>query len=187
MIEFINYNELKPWEKDIVDRYPAIYREPNPRLRDFYEEDKYQELIKNPNFTNLRYGFEFGAGWAGLVDKFSKVAQELVNSLRHSDLQPDAYINACIFKSKMGHLEWQGDNNLDEPFKTLFRAYTIEIGHEATSICENTGEPGCMCKRGGWMKVLCYKEGRKLGFEPTVSYYREKWNFLDKRKEETKI
>ena len=165
--------ELEPWEKEIVDKYPLIYREPNPEMT-LWTKD----LTSSLNFSNLRYGFEFQSGWAGLVDEFSGVAQKLVTHLRESGTQPDAYICACIFKEKIGRLTWQGDDNLIEPFRALFWAYTRVIEGRSTTICEVTGEPGALCVRGGWYKTLSYEKAREQGYkacnESTEAYWKEK-------------
>ncbi|MEI8129752.1 MAG: hypothetical protein WCG95_09085, partial [bacterium] len=89
MTEFTT--ELQPWEKEIVDKYPLIYLEPSPQLRNWYDEEAFNTLIKNPNFSNLRYGFEFPSGWAKLVEEFSQIAQDLVLLLRTNGIQSDAY------------------------------------------------------------------------------------------------
>ena len=179
MIEF--NTELKPWEKTIVQKYPLVYLEPNINLRRWYNEEKFLSLIADPNFSNLRYGFECQSGWADLIDKFSKVAQDLVSHLRNSGIQPDAYINAMIFKENYGILCWQGDNNLIEPFKTLFRAYTIEIEKQSTKICENTGQDGCLCVRGHWYKTLSRSEGKRLEYVPVNARDKDYWAYLDNK------
>ena len=173
--------ELKPWEKEIIDKYPLIYLEPNPNLRQWYYGESFDKLIEDPNFSNLRYGFEFGSGWAKLVDEFSKISQDLVTRLRGCGIQTDAYIHSCIFKEKFGTLNWQGDNNLIEPFKTLFRAYEIMIEKKSATICEETGEIGCLCKCGGWYKTLSHAEGKKLGYTPIAKSNQEYWTYLDSK------
>jgi hypothetical protein len=174
MQEFLNYSQLKPWERTIVDRYPNIYLTPNPRIRDFYG-DKYEELISNPEFTNLRYGFEFESGWADLVDRFSAKANSLVNMLRGYEVQSDAYIHSCIFKQKMSRLTFQGDVNLVEPFLGLFWAYVHEIERESGRICELSGKFGVLCKRGGNLKTLSQEQALKSGYTPVDKYYQEAW------------
>jgi hypothetical protein len=176
MIEF--NTELQDWEKEIVHDCPLVYLEPNPNLKQWYSEEKFQDLIADPNFSNLRYGFECNSGWAVLIKEFSHIAQGLVHYLRNNNVQPDAYIYACIAKEKMGEFTWQGDNNLIEPFKTLFRAYTIEIEKKSTKICENTGQDGCLCVRGNWYKTLSYEQSRLLGYRAvdvnTEKYWKER-------------
>ena len=178
--------DLEPWEKEIVDKYPLIYREPSPQLRTWYDEESFNKLIKDPNFSNLRYGFEFGSGWAKLVDEFSNISQQLVLYLRSNGIQSDAYIHSCIFKEKFGRLTWQGDNNLIEPFKTLFRSYEIHIENKSTTICEISGEDGCLCSRGHWYKTLSYTEARKRGsYQPVNIRDLDTWSYRDVRAKET--
>ena len=153
MQEFLNLDRAKPWELDIINKYPLIYLEPNPELKQWYKGEKYEKLINNPNFVNLRYNFECGEGWAALIDKFSKVAQDLIISLRVFG-QQDAKIHSFISKSKFGRYEHQGFNNLIHPFKSLFRAYEIEIENKSTHICEECGKYGKL-RQGNWWHTLC--------------------------------
>jgi len=178
--EFLNYSTLEPWEREIVDKYPSIYRTPNPRIRDFYG-DKYEELISNPEFTNLRYGFEFEKGWAKLVDEFSNTVSELVAHLVFYEIQRDAYVRACIYKSKMGTLEWQGDHNLISPYNKLLWSYVNDIERESATICELTGNHGVLCKNSrGWRTTLCRDKARELGCEPVNADMKRYWEKLDK-------
>ena len=150
---------LAPWQLEIIRKYPSLYLDPNPEVVGFYERHGYE--LDREQFCNLRFGFECDKGWAGLIDEFSAVAVAQVEKLRTSGLQPDARISACIFKEKFGTLQWQGSDNLVEPFKTLFRTYCTSIENRSSSVCERTGaraRPRCI---NGWHVTLSDEEYRK--------------------------
>lgn len=176
-------NELKDWEKEIVGKYPLIYKEPNIELQQWYKGERFEELTKDPNFTNLRYGFEFEQGWSKIVDKFSNTVQQLVMHLR-STVQPDAYVYSSIFKEKFGSICWQGDDNLQEPFKTLFRALLRSLERDSLNTCEITGNSGTLCQRGGWRKVLCREQAKEQGYLPINQGVADHWKFLDAKENE---
>lgn len=137
MTSFREFNNVLPkWQMDIVDKYPFVYFEPNPNLRAWYSEEDFNKLIAEPNFCNLRYGFEFDSGWSDIVDKFSSTAENLVKVLRARELQRDAYIHSCIFKQKFGTLCYQGDHNLVEPFSTLFNNYIVALERKSATVCQ---------------------------------------------------
>jgi len=189
MSEFLH--EPSEWEKEIINKYPLIYKEPNENLRDWYNEEKYKKLITDPNFCNLRYGFEFHKGWANLVDKFSNIAQSLVLHLRQ-EVQPNAYIKACIFKEKFGTLCWQGDNNLISPFSELFRAYVAQIEKESQITCEETGARGTLCRPngttgGGWVRTLSKEMCIQSGYIPTNENMAKQWGIIPAQPKNSKI
>ena len=55
-----------------------------------------------------------------------------------------------------------------------------EAEAESERTCEVTGMPGTICQQGGWYKVLCYEESRKLKYkacsQDTEKYWEEKDN-----------
>ena len=176
-------NSLKDWEKEIVEKYPLIYKEPNIKLKQWYEEESFEELTKDPNFTNLRYGFEFGQGWSKIVDEFSNTVQQLVLHLR-STVQPDAYVHSSIFKEKFGSICWQGDDNLQEPFRTLFRALLRSLERDSLRTCEITANPGTLCQNKSWRKVLCREIAKEQGYVPIDQSFADRWKFLDSKENE---
>jgi hypothetical protein len=112
--------------------------------------------------VNLRWGIECESGWSGLIEEIAKTATDLVASLRRSGLQPHAWIASNIIKEKYGKLAWQGDNNLVEPFRTLFFGYVQWKSELSLFTCEVTGKPGELRDVGeGWVKTLCDDEYRR--------------------------
>lgn len=135
---------LEDWEIELIEKYPLVFLEG-----------------AEPGGVNLRYGFEFHKGWAGLVDEFCTVATQLVERLRAAG-QPDAFIHACIWKEKYGTMRWQGDDNLIEPFGKLFSVFVDYVEYKSTITCELTGRPGKPRNDLGRMKILCEEEYRKI-------------------------
>lgn len=153
-----NHTELKQWEKDLIFKYPEIYLQPSPMVRDYIAEYKW-----NPDDScNLRYGFEFQEGWKDLVDKFSKISRDFIMDLYKNGYSTDKfYIKACIFKQKFGRLTWQGDVNLPYPYADIYRGYIAIIEEESLHICEKTGVRGQLRNIHGYMVTLCDDEYTK--------------------------
>ena len=151
-------NHLKPWGLALVEKYPLIFLD-NPSLCTSLKADP-------SNFVSLRYGFEHGEGWAGLIEKIAKVGTELVTHLRANGY-PDASIHSFICKEKFGGLRWQGDQNLAGPFFNVWRSYVGDIEQQSYHICEVTGKYGQLCrKESGWVRTLCTEQANLLGFTP---------------------
>ena len=105
--------------------------------------------------VNLRYGFECPEGWAGLIEEIAGTATGLVKVLRESGLQPDAYVHSAIIKAKLGSLRWDGHNNLQEPFRTLFNSHVAAIYHRSFHVCEVCGKYGEHRVINDWKEALC--------------------------------
>lgn len=155
-----SWRDLPQWQIDIIFKYPSIYLEPSPVVMKWFA-DCPEEKMDHECFCNLRHGFEFDSGWAGLTDEFSSTAVALVSALRSFGLQEDAWIKSCIFKEKFAALVWQGHTNLIEPFRKLFFAYIRSIETESRSICERSGAQGELRQFGGWCVTLSDAEYRK--------------------------
>jgi len=131
MLEFVNKHLLKPWELELIDKYPFIYLEPNTSFLEYhYTPERAYQLQCDPNFVNLRYGFEFGEEHKDAVDMFSKKVQDMVIHLRETGIQPDAYVRACIFKEKFKDIVWQGDDNLTGAYADMFVLFLDELHKE---------------------------------------------------------
>lgn len=150
---------LPQWQLGIISKYPSIYLEASPKVLSLYED--YPENLDLENYCNLRSGFECGPGWAKLIDDFSARAVALVTALHSFGWQSDACISSFIFKEKFGTLDWQGHDNLIEPFKTFFFAYTLHIQAKSGSICERTGAFGQRRDLRGRIITLCDEEYEK--------------------------
>lgn len=176
---------LSRWEREIVDKYPFVYLEPGLESIRWYNFDRRRAqsarwmdvkpcpeddvLPSDNDFCALRYGFEFDKGWAELADEIGRVANALVVHLR-ATVQPKVYIRSCIFKEKFGELRWQGHDNLDEPFSTLFHVFVANIEERSTRTCEVTGKKGKLRDLNGCYKTLCQNaylaECRKRNITP---------------------
>jgi hypothetical protein len=174
---------LPKWQTDIIERYPLVYREVDAEAVKWYHMDRrrgldHEKRLKDggegnddaalmddatapgADYCNLRYGFEFGQGWAKLAEDLGSTASALVEHLR-AVVRPDAYIHAFIFKEKFGELRWQGRHNLIEPFKSLFDGFTESLEDRSKYICEVTGKIGELRYFDGWLTTLCDEEFRK--------------------------
>lgn len=158
-----NYLELPQWQQDIIQKYPSIYLEPNPALKNYFSEPEYIKLINTPGFCNLRFGFEFGEGWMELVDNFSTVIDNTLKLINNSDSK--YYVKSFIFKEKFGTLRFQGHINLPNPYNHLIYAYIEYIERKSAYICELTGKFGWLCVNGGVYKTLSAEKAKELGYK----------------------
>jgi hypothetical protein len=160
-MEFLTSNIEKQWEKDLVEKYPLIFREDSSR----YNPMTLEETV------NLRYGFECGEGWAKLIESIADVGTKLVSDLRNKSTEnlESIYIHSCIVKEKFGILRWQGDYNLPKPYATLWMHYVSSMESYSSNICEVTGNFGRTrnMKNGklAWIKTLCDEEAIKQGYD----------------------
>lgn len=83
--------------------------------------------------------FNIGAGWLQLV-------KELIEDL--IELGWDRQV--AHVKEKFGGLRFYIGTGTDEICKRI-----SEAEHESFKICEETGEPGELRTKGGWMRTLC--------------------------------
>jgi hypothetical protein len=159
---------LPLWEQLIISRFPEVFLKPNPSI--FNEDFPDLANLDPSEKCNLRYGFECEAGWSGIIEEIARTATELMANLHESGLQPDAWIASRTVRQKLGRLNFQGDNNLMEPFRSLFFGYTMWICERSVRTCEITGQPGRMRDIGGWMMTLSdqeyVRECRRRGHEP---------------------
>jgi hypothetical protein len=150
---------LPEWQTKIIRKFPSLYLERNPAIMEMYKECP--QNLDEEHYCNLRFGFECGSGWAGLIEEFSAVAVSLVEALRSSGLQPEARIQSCIVKEKFGLLRWQGDTYLIKPFRELYFAYVHWIESRSGSICERSGKFGQMRQINGWLTTLSDEEYKR--------------------------
>jgi hypothetical protein len=159
---------LPLWMQLTISRFPEIFLSPNPMI--FNAESQALAKIDPNERCNLRFGFECDPGWTGLIEEIAKTATDLVSALRSSGLQTDAWIASSLVREKFGKLNWQGDSNLIEPFRTLFFGYTRWVSERSLITCEVTGKPGRLRDFGGWKKTLCddehLRESRRRGIPP---------------------
>jgi hypothetical protein len=156
MISLFSRTGYPLWMQLVVSRFPKIFLTPNPNIFDNPVPEV--AAISPKDRVNLRYGLECKEGYAGLIEEIAATATELVNVLHDSGIQPCAWIHSRIVKQKMGRLVWSGDQDLMEPFGTLFRGYVASVCAKSTSVCEVCGRYGKLREINGWLETLCDEE-----------------------------
>lgn len=121
---------LHPEGEEVVHRWPSIYLEPNSIVKNLIDGG----VAEQKDLCNLRYGFEFPRHWIILADKFGQFASALVEELRESGVQPDAFIKAVIFKEKWNLLCWQGEDNLKQEYKNIMNRYLDFLMEESVHL-----------------------------------------------------
>lgn len=154
MITFFSRAGYPLWMQLIISRWPEVFLTPNPHI---FDKPTPEIATIDPKYrVNLRCGFEgCYEGWADLIETIAGTATALVQSLRESGLQSDAFIHSRIVKAKLGSLRWTGDNNLKEPHRTLFAGYVVSVCDRSTSICLVCGKYGKVRDINNWLEVLC--------------------------------
>jgi len=123
----------------IMTQFPILYR------------------LKDAPLTEalMAFGFECDDGWKDIIWGLSRKIEKWNKS------HPDQPVEAVQVKEKYGGLRFYVTHEPDEI------AVFIDLAEKASyKVCEVTGEPGRLCRRGGWYKTLCAKEAEKAGYTP---------------------
>lgn len=121
---------LENWEKEIIEAFPLLYKEPNETAVEWFCKEKEIPLEwfdkENPpeEFCNLRFGFEFGPEWKEVAWEFSQILSDAIKYLREKfHYHPEeCFCRALIFKEKFDCLCWQGDYIVPSVFYPFFNA-----------------------------------------------------------------
>jgi hypothetical protein len=114
------------------------------------EEPIMQTLEQKWGIQNLNNGYiECDSGWNRLLEQF---LSELTPEQRSSDIHQ--------IKEKFGTLRIYGTIEITQ----IARKYE----EQSATICEISGEPGTLHKKGGWLKTLSSTEAIRLGYEPIL-------------------
>ena len=162
---------LKPWELELVNKYPLVFLEPDP----YNAPIAIRWGISETDYVNLRSGFECEEGWKGHIENIAKKATEIVTYLRDPNLhclpasEDDVYIHSCIVKEKFGYLTWQGMSKLPPLFQDLWCRFHGYEESQSSGTCEITGKIGRIrCTKNGesvWNKTLCTDKAAELGYD----------------------
>ena len=151
----------KEIELKLVEKYPKI-------LRDYG---------KSPMESCLAFGFEFSNGWEKLIEECLEKLQYFIDLCSKDGREFDVILNQA--KEKFGSLRFYvstyGVNDIEND---IIDDIISEAERKSTQTCEETGEYGTICKRGGWLKTLCRTQARELGYvacnEETEKYWQQK-------------
>lgn len=152
-------SEIGPEFQELVNEFPEIFLEPSDTVKSLdWRSNEPEDLC------NLRYGFEHGAGWIGILREFCTKARALVERERAAgDTQAGVY--SFIVKEKFGELRWQGDQRFErKEAREEFYALVEELQHKSSTTCEATGVEGRLRTSRGWVKTLCDEEAKKRGY-----------------------
>ena len=156
---YIITSMTKELELKLVEKYPKILKD--------YEGNEME--------TCMHWGFEHNDGWYDLLDKGMEKIQ------RYCDLAGCQLI-ADQIKEKFGDLRFYYHTDQAGAVDSEILSDIVDsMERKSSKICENTGELGCLCKRGGWYKTLSYTEGKKYGYTPVSKTDQEYWKYLDSK------
>ena len=106
---------------------------------------------------------ECGPGWNDIIQNAVKMIDGHVSKLIGSGKAGDALNNFEYSQIK----EKYGGLRIYVSFEDDYIHGVIDMAEAMSyTVCENTGKPGTICIRGGWLKTLCLEEAAKNDFRP---------------------
>jgi len=188
MIEFDKIHLAEAGRK-IVEDNPLIYTEMDTQIETILGAAVAAKMQQDGSYVNLRYGFEFGAGWLPIAADLSEQLSTLIELVRGqpacglpSATSPqEYYIHGFIFKEKFGSMVWQGNHHLPKEIYPIFRAVLDHYERKASFTCEVTGASNtalCLPNDGtghGWRRTLCKEACLQLNYIPEKTDIAQRW------------
>lgn len=143
-----------------------------------------QDYSGSPQETCMYWGMECGDGWYDLLDDLLYKLQYLCD--KFSTDKNEVQVIATQIKEKFGILSFYshivGANKTESDI-----IYDVIDSEERQSkyICEESGEPGVLCSKGGWLRTLSRKEAKKSGYAPIDKSLVEYWAKKDEEESKT--
>jgi hypothetical protein len=143
---------------------------------------KYPKILKNfggdPMHTCMAFGIEVESGWYKLLDECMEKLQYFCDLCFYKSGR-QVQVVADQIKEKYGDLRFYVSvYDADKIEDSIIDDIIYEAERKSRNTCEVTGENGVLCKRGGWIKILCREEARKHGYvaccEETEKYWKSK-------------
>lgn len=125
---------------------------------------KYPVVFKNMDKSSYYF---IPAGWVSRVDKLCADLTTLIEEqLKSTSYKPDEYpFTVLQIKEKFGGLRFYFTTMCEnEDFHKEVCKLVDRAEDETYSICEVTGKPGKLCKKGSHYKTLCEDIQIKEGF-----------------------
>lgn len=158
-----NKNNIESEWWDLVEEFPEFILEISPEVRQWYEEvllknDSIGVIPNESDLCNLRYGFECGIGWKGIIREYFGEIRKLIETAKTNG--DEIFYKTFIFKEKFGELRDQGDfygKNYKEYWDDYLKL-SRNLQYKSSTICELCGNVAELRKRSagmGWLKCLC--------------------------------
>lgn len=164
----------KTKEKELFHKYPKILG---------------GQQDSSPEDSCLAFGIECDDGWFNLIDGLLNKLQYLCDIFSTKD--NEVQIIATQIKEKYGVLCFYshiiGASNIES--EIFFDVIDAEE-RKSKYICEETGLPGALCSRGGWLRTLSRSSARKHQYSPIdkdLAAYWEKKNLEEDEKNSAKL
>jgi hypothetical protein len=149
-------------EHMLVEKYPKIL----------------QDYRKSPKETCMAFGIETSDGWYNLLDKCMQKLQYLCDICSKDGRE--VQVVALQIKEKFGTLRFYtsmpGANEIET---NILEDIISEAENQSSYTCEETGNDGTICKKGGWVKTLSYEKSRELQFTACNKETEEYWKTKD--------
>lgn len=136
-----------------------------------------QDCGKSPMESCMSFWMECDDGWYELLDKCMEKLQYFCDLC--SKEGEEVQVVAAQIKEKYGTLSFYtsvyGASKVEN---SIIDDIISEAERKSAYTCEVTGNPGEICKKGGWFRTLCYTQARKDGYvacrESTEAYWKER-------------
>lgn len=117
---------------------------------------KYPMLYKDrqgqPSKTSMCWGFKCNDGWYKIIDELSANLTSYAESINID-------LTATVVKEKFGALTF-GVDFIDEIISGFIQAAYVQT----RITCEMCGETGSRKQKYGWVKIVCPKCAKELGY-----------------------
>lgn len=146
--------------------------------------EKYPKILKDfrgdPMHTCMAWGIDVEDGWYNLLDECMEKLQYFCDLCTKDD--KEVQVVADQIKEKFGGLRFYvsvyGADRIEDQ---IVEDIISKAERKAVNTCEVTGESGCLCKRGGWMKTLCRQEARKHNYTACDDEMEKYWKKKDEQ------
>lgn len=169
----------KNLQNQLFAKYPKIFRDAH----------------LSPRQSCMGLGIECGDGWYQIIDALCAALSSGYSSSKDTmrldgiegrfpyDTTESSQVVVTQIKEKFSTLRFYTYDESSKGFEELcakypktgesimdeissYRRGMIWMAESLSAItCEETGKPGKVCKRGGWLKTLCEEKAKELGFE----------------------
>jgi hypothetical protein len=150
-------------ELQLVKKYPKILKD--------YRGDKMK--------TCMAWGLECDDGWYNLLDRCMEKVQYFCDLCQAQG--KNVQLVATQIKEKYGTLRFY--YYIEEATvieRSIIEDFVTQAERESEHVCEESGEDGTICSRGGWYKTVSRKVAKTLGYTPVDKEVFEYWEHLDK-------
>ena len=126
---------------------------------------KYPVVFKNLDTTMFH---SLPAGWYGIMDNLCKELTVLLEEeLKATPEDPEMPLFIVYqLKEKFGGLRFYYHmNTANDSLHSKVQSLVDNAEDMSYEICQVTGKPGVVCRKGNWYMTLCEESSKSMGYE----------------------